>query len=72
VPDFDDENIIPNPQMTIYQPTDQEGWYGRLFVRTRQADPYALVPAITRTIHEMAVDQPVERASTLEDIRAEC
>jgi cell division protein FtsX len=71
VPDFDDENIIPNPQMTIYQPTDQEGWYGRLFVRTRQADPYALVPAITRTIHEMAVDQPVERASTLEDIRAE-
>ena len=71
VPDFDDENIIPNPTMTVFQPTDQEGWYGRLLVRTRQADPYALVPAITRTIHEMAVDQPVERASTLEDIRAE-
>ncbi|MFY9745026.1 MAG: ADOP family duplicated permease [Acidobacteriaceae bacterium] len=71
VPDFDDENIIPNPQMTIYQPTDQEGWYGRLFVRSKQADPYTLVPAITRTIHEMAADQPVERASTLEDIRAE-
>jgi predicted permease len=71
VPDFDDENIIPNPTMTVYQPADQEGWYGRLLVRTRQADPYALVPAITRTIHEMAVDQPVERASTLEDIRAE-
>ncbi len=71
VPDFDDENIIPNPQMTVYQPTDQEGWYGRLFVRTKQADPYALVPAITRTIHDMAVDQPVERASTLQDIRAE-
>jgi ABC-type antimicrobial peptide transport system permease subunit len=30
-----------------------------------------LVPAITRTIHDMASDQPVERASTLEDIRAE-
>ena len=57
--------------MTIYQPTDQEGWYGRLFVRSKQADPYTLVPAITRTIHEMAADQPVERASTLEDIRAE-
>jgi hypothetical protein len=71
VPDLDDENIIPNPQMTVYQPSDQEGWYGRLFVRTRQADPYALVPAITRTIHEMAVDQPVERANTLQDIRAE-
>jgi ABC-type antimicrobial peptide transport system permease subunit len=39
-------------------------------VRTGQ-DPYALVPAITRTIHDMAADQPVERASTLEDIRAE-
>jgi putative ABC transport system permease protein len=30
-----------------------------------------LVPAIARTIHEMSADQPVERASTLEDIRAE-
>ena len=70
VPDFDDENIIPSPAMTVYQPSDQEGWQGRLFVRTGQ-DPYALVPAITRTIHDMAADQPVERASTLEDIRAE-
>jgi ABC-type antimicrobial peptide transport system permease subunit len=56
--------------MTIYQPSDQEGWGGRLFVRAA-GDPYALVPIITRTIHEMASDQPVERASTLEDIRAE-
>jgi predicted permease len=70
VPDFDDENIIPSPAMAVYQPIDQEGWSGRLFVRT-QHDPYALVPTITRTIHEMAGDQPVERASTLEDIRAE-
>lgn len=70
VPDFDDENIIPSPAMTIYQPTDQEGWNGRLFVRANQ-DPYALVPAITRTIHEMYADQPVERASTLNDVRAE-
>ena len=29
------------------------------------------MPAITRTIHDMAADQPVERASTLGDIRAE-
>jgi putative ABC transport system permease protein len=70
VPDFDDENIIPSPAMTVYQPTDQEGWQGRLFVRAKR-DPYTLVPAITRTIHEVAVDQPVERASTLEDIRGE-
>jgi ABC-type antimicrobial peptide transport system permease subunit len=70
VPDFDDENIIPAPAMAIYQPVDQEGWNGRLFVRAHQ-DPYELVPAITRKIHDISVDQPVERASTLEDIRAE-
>jgi len=70
VPDFDDENLIPSPSMTIYQPAEQEGWQSRLFVRTTR-DPYALVPLITRTIHQMAVDQPVERAATLEDIRAE-
>ena len=70
VPDFDDENIIPAPAMTIYQPVDQEGWSGRLFVRAHQ-DPYALVPAITRTVHQMSADQPVERASTLGDVRAE-
>jgi len=70
VPDVDDENIIPVPAMTIYQPVEQEGWNGRLFIRAKQ-DPYALVPAITKVIHEMASDQPVERASTLEDIRAE-
>src|ERR1700678_3328710 len=70
VPDLDDENIIPSPAMTVYQPADQEGWTGRLFVRTRN-DPNALVPNITRTIHEMAANQPVERATTLEDVRAE-
>lgn len=71
VPDFDDENIIPSPAMTIYQPIEQEeGWNGRLFVRAHQ-DAYALVPAISQTIHEMAADQPVEKASTLGDVRAE-
>ena len=70
VPDFDDENIIPSPAMTIYQPIEQEGWNGRLFVRAHQ-DAYALVPAITQTIHQMSADQPVEKASTLGDVRAE-
>jgi ABC-type antimicrobial peptide transport system permease subunit len=51
-------------------PTDQEGWQGRLFVRA-QRDPYALVPGITRAVHEISTEEPVERASTLEDIRAE-
>ncbi len=70
VPDFDDENIIPAPAQTIYQPSDQEAWTGRLFLRAK-GDPYTLVPAITRTIHEMSADQPVEKASTLGDVRAE-
>lgn len=70
VPDVDDENIIPQPAMTVYQPSAQEGFNGRLFVRA-QNDPYALVPTITKTIHDMAADQPVERASSLEDVRTE-
>jgi ABC-type antimicrobial peptide transport system permease subunit len=39
-------------------------------VRTEN-DPYALVPTITRAVHDIEADQPVERASTLEDVRAE-
>jgi len=70
VPDLDDQELIPMPAMTVYQPFEQEAWNGRLFVRAKN-DPYALVPTITREIHDMAADQPVERASTLDDIRAE-
>jgi hypothetical protein len=71
VPDFDDENIIPSPAMTIYEPVEQEqGWTGRLFVRAHQ-DAYSLVPAISQTIRKMSTDQPVEKASTLGDVRAE-
>ncbi|HWG20518.1 MAG TPA: ADOP family duplicated permease [Terracidiphilus sp.] len=70
VPDLDDENIIPSPSMTVYQPVDQEGWNGRLFVRSRQ-DAYLLVPSIAQVIHQLSGDQPVEKASTLGDVRAE-
>src|SRR6266853_2058391 len=56
--------------MTVYHPFEQELAGGRLFVNTR-TDPYALVPTITRTVREMAADQPVERAATLEDVRAD-
>ena len=56
--------------MTIYQPSEQEGFDGRLFVRAKN-DPYAIVPSITRTVRDMAANQPVERASTLQDVRAE-
>jgi predicted permease len=68
--DVDDENIVPGPAMTIYHPFEQEIGGGRLFVHAR-TDPYALVPSITRIVRELSPDQPVERAATLEDVRAE-
>jgi hypothetical protein len=68
--DLDDENIVPQAALTVYHPFGQEGGAGRLFVHTR-SDPYALVAPITRIIRELAADQPVERAATLEDVRAE-
>jgi ABC-type antimicrobial peptide transport system permease subunit len=70
VPDLDDENIIPMPAMTIYQPSEQGFPSGRLFVRA-QNDPRTLIPIIVRTIHDMAGEQPVERANTLDEVRAE-
>src|SRR5882672_11087370 len=70
VADVDDENIVRAPAQAIYQPVRQIGVAGRLFVRAA-SDPYALVPAVTRVIREIAADQPAERAATLEDIRAE-
>jgi predicted permease len=70
VADVDDEKVVGEPAMTIYMPVGQIGYGGRLFVRTA-GDPYALVPAVTRTIRELAPEQPVERAATLEDVRAE-
>jgi hypothetical protein len=68
--DVDDENVVPGPAPTVYHPLEQEIGGGRLFVHTR-SDPYALVPPITRIIRDMSVDQPVERAATLEAVRAE-
>jgi predicted permease len=68
--DIDDENVVPGPSLTIYHPLEQEIGGGRLFVHTH-TDPYALVPTITRIVRDMSVDQPVERAATLEDVRAE-
>lgn len=34
-------------------------------------DPRALVPAVTRAVHAVAADQPVERGATLEEVRAQ-
>jgi putative ABC transport system permease protein len=72
VPDVDDIHVVPRPTMTVYRPFDQEAAMagGRLFVHV-SSNPYSLVPPITRIMREMSVDQPVERAATLEDVRAE-
>jgi putative ABC transport system permease protein len=70
VADVDDENVVPGPAMTVYHPMDQEFGGGRLFVHAR-TDPYPMVPAITRIIRELSSEQPVEKAATLDDIRAE-
>jgi putative ABC transport system permease protein len=69
--DIDDEHLVPAPTMTLYTPFGQGPLVaGRLFVHVR-TDPYALINPITRTIRNLSVDQPVERAATLEDVRAE-
>jgi putative ABC transport system permease protein len=69
--DVDDQHVVPEPMVTIYTPFDDGLLFGgRLFVHT-SANPYTLVAPVTRVIHEMSADQPVERAATLEDIRAE-
>jgi predicted permease len=71
VADLDDENVIPGPAMSVYQPFGQEtNAAGRLFVHAH-SNPYALVTPIRRIMHDLSADQPVERAATLEDIRAE-
>jgi putative ABC transport system permease protein len=66
----DDVNIARAPALAIYHPFLQMGLAGRLFVRT-DGDPYALVQPVARLIRQMSTNQPVERAATLEDIRAE-
>ncbi len=69
--DVDDENVVPGPALTVYHPfAQQDLWGGRLFVHAH-TDPYALVTPVTRIIRDLSADQPVERAATLEDIRAE-
>jgi predicted permease len=78
--DVDDEHVVPGAALTVYHPFGQIPddaankelplFGGRLFVHTHM-DPYALVTPITKIVRDMAADQPVEHAATLEDIRAE-
>ena len=69
--DIDDKHVVPQPTLTVYNPFEEGPIFGgRLFIHTG-ADPYSLVTPVTRMIREMSADQPVERAATLEDVRAE-
>ena len=71
VGDIDDQHLVPEPTLTIYNTFEQGPLFGgRLFVHT-SADPYVLVTPVTRIIRDMSADQPIERAATLEDARAE-
>jgi predicted permease len=70
VADIEDENVVPGPALSVYHPFGQVFGGERLFVHTR-ANPYGLVSPITAVIRGLSADQPVERAATLQDIRAE-
>lgn len=79
VADVDDEHIEPGPVATIYHPFGQVPddtskelplFGGRLFVHTR-SDPHTLIIPLTRIIRGLSSEQPVEKAATLEDVRAE-
>ena len=69
--DVDDANIIPQHNMTVYTPFAQGPLFGGCLVVRAKGDLYALVPTITKTIRALAATQPLEHASTLEDVRTE-
>jgi predicted permease len=69
VADVDDEQVVPAPAMTMYRPVAQLGMAERMLVRV-DGDPHAIVPAVTHIVRDLSPDQPVERAATLEEIRA--
>src|SRR4029077_20095266 len=68
--DMDDEHIVPVPTATIYGALADGGMFGgHVFIHT-VGNPYSLVTPVTKIIRDMAADEPVENAATLEDIRA--
>jgi putative ABC transport system permease protein len=69
--DIDDAHVVPEPTLNVYSPFEEGPMFGgRLFIHTG-ANPYALVTPVTRIIHEMSAEQPIEHAATLADVRAE-
>jgi putative ABC transport system permease protein len=71
VADVDDGHVVPQPTVIIYGTfADAQMFGGHLFIHT-SANPYALVAPVTKIIHQLSSDEPVEHPATLEDIRAE-
>ncbi len=71
VADVDDGHVVPQPTVTIYGTfADAQMFGGHLFIHTN-ANPYALVVPVTKIIHQLSSDEPVEHPASLEDIRAE-
>ena len=71
VADIDDVHVVPESTVTIYHTFEQGPLFrGRLFIHT-SVNPYSLVTPVTRIIRDLSTDQPIERAGTLEDSRAE-
>src|ERR1700689_859874 len=70
VADVDDEHIVPVPTSTIYGSYADGGMFGGDLLLPPPGNPYALVAPVTKIIRQMAADEPVEHAATLEDIRA--
>lgn len=69
--DVDDVHVVPESTVTIYHTFEQGPLFrGRLFIHT-SVDPYSLVTPVTRIIRDLSADQPIERAGTLADARAE-
>ena len=69
--DIDEEHVVPQPTLTIYSTFNHGPMFGgRLFIHT-SVNPYSLVTPATQIIRGMSAEQPVEKAATLEDIRAE-
>ncbi len=71
VPDVDDEHIVPGADDDGVSTVRAAGRWRPLVRAHASGDPYALVPPLTRIVRELAADQPIEQAATLDDVRTE-
>src|SRR5262249_30305690 len=71
IPNIGRAKIIPPPNMTISTPFSPGPSFGAHLFRRAKNAPRALIPKITKTIRALAATQPVEKASSLQDVRTE-